>query len=55
MSSFILGDFIGRLYATVENCEVDPRKCAASELSNNQRHLREACEVVVQKIIEIHG
>ncbi|XP_074487129.1 ras/Rap GTPase-activating protein SynGAP isoform X2 [Sebastes fasciatus] len=50
-----LGDFISRLYASVENCEVDPRKCPASELSNNQKHLMEACEEVVQKIIESHG
>ncbi|XP_030289391.1 RAS protein activator like-3 isoform X1 [Sparus aurata] len=50
-----LGDFITRLYASVENCEVDPRKCPASELSNNQKHLTEACEEVVQKIIKIHG
>ncbi|KAM9856887.1 disabled homolog 2-interacting protein isoform 2-T2 [Aulostomus maculatus] len=50
-----LGDFISRLYATMENCEVDPRKCPASELSNNQRHLKETCEEVVQKIIQIHG
>lgn len=49
------GDFITRLYASVENCEVDPRKCPASELSNNQKHLREVCEDVVQKIIELHG
>ncbi|KAM9363416.1 disabled homolog 2-interacting protein [Symphorus nematophorus] len=50
-----LGDFITRLYASTENCEVDPRKCPASELSNNQKHLREACEEVVQKIVKIHG
>ncbi|XP_018534031.1 ras/Rap GTPase-activating protein SynGAP isoform X1 [Lates calcarifer] len=50
-----LGDFITRLYASVENCEVDPRKCPASELANNQKHLRETCDEVVQKIIEIHG
>ncbi|XP_051242240.1 RAS protein activator like-3 isoform X1 [Dicentrarchus labrax] len=50
-----LGDFITRLYASVENCEVDPRKCPASELSNNQKHLMETCEEVVQKIIKIHG
>ncbi|XP_054461249.1 RAS protein activator like-3 [Anoplopoma fimbria] len=50
-----LGDFINRLYASVENCEVDPRKCPASELSNNQKQLMEACEEVVQKIIETHG
>ncbi|XP_019939603.1 disabled homolog 2-interacting protein isoform X2 [Paralichthys olivaceus] len=50
-----LGDFITRLYDSVENCEVDPRKCPASDLSNNQKHLREACEEVAMKIIEIHG
>ncbi|KAM7418474.1 hypothetical protein PAMA_015882 [Pampus argenteus] len=50
-----LGDFITRLYAPMQNCEVDPRKCPASELSNNQKHLREACEEVVQKIIKIQG
>ncbi|XP_014866430.1 PREDICTED: RAS protein activator like-3-like isoform X2 [Poecilia mexicana] len=50
-----LGDFINRLYASVENCEVDPLKCPAAELSSNQQHLRETCEDVVQKIIEIHG
>ncbi|KAI4832441.1 hypothetical protein KUCAC02_015410, partial [Chaenocephalus aceratus] len=50
-----LGDFINRLHASVENCEVDPRKCSASELPNNQKHLMEACEEVVQKIVETHG
>ncbi|XP_015231269.1 PREDICTED: RAS protein activator like-3-like isoform X2 [Cyprinodon variegatus] len=50
-----LGDFINRLYASVENCEVDPLKCPAAELSSNQQHLRETCEDVVQKIIELHG
>ncbi|KAK5927142.1 hypothetical protein CgunFtcFv8_022660 [Champsocephalus gunnari] len=50
-----LGDFINRLHTSVENCEVDPRKCSASELPNNQKHLMEACEEVVQKIVETHG
>ncbi|XP_034456682.1 RAS protein activator like-3 isoform X2 [Hippoglossus hippoglossus] len=50
-----LGDFITRLYDSVENCEVDPLKCPASELSNNQKHLKEACEEVVMKIIDLHG
>ncbi|KAM7393636.1 hypothetical protein PAMP_020493 [Pampus punctatissimus] len=50
-----LGDFITRLYAPIQNCEVDPRKCPASELQNNQKHLREVCEEVVQKIIKIQG
>lgn len=52
---FTAGDFISRLYASVENCEVDPRKCHGSDLSNNQKQLMEACEEVVQKIIETHG
>ncbi|XP_041640111.1 disabled homolog 2-interacting protein isoform X2 [Cheilinus undulatus] len=50
-----LGDFINRLYASGDNCEVDPRKCPASELANNQKHLMDTCEDVVQKIIELHG
>ncbi|XP_034542706.1 RAS protein activator like-3 isoform X2 [Notolabrus celidotus] len=50
-----LGDFINRLYSSGENCEVDPRKCPASELANNQKHLKDTCEEVVQKIIGIHG
>lgn len=51
----LAGDFITNLYASVENCEVDPRKCLASELANNQKHLKETCEVVVQKIVNVHG
>ncbi|KAM3623469.1 uncharacterized protein V6R79_011632 [Siganus canaliculatus] len=50
-----LGDFITCLYASADNCEVDPRKCSPSELPNNQKHLRESCEEVVEKIIKIHG
>ncbi|XP_068177047.1 disabled homolog 2-interacting protein isoform X3 [Antennarius striatus] len=50
-----LGDFVTRLYISVDNCEVDPRKCPASELSVNQKHLREVCEEVVEKIINING
>ncbi|XP_061686838.1 disabled homolog 2-interacting protein isoform X2 [Syngnathoides biaculeatus] len=50
-----LGDFIICLYGMGDNCEVDPRKCHASELPNNQRHLREVCDQVVRKIIDIHG
>lgn len=50
-----LGDFITQLYTSGENCEVDPRKCPASDLATNQRHLKETCEKVVQKIVGIHG
>nr|XP_023647759.1 RAS protein activator like-3-like isoform X2 [Paramormyrops kingsleyae] len=49
-----LGDFITRLYASAESCEVDPRKCTASELPSNQKNLREACEDVVKRITEMH-
>ncbi|XP_047670180.1 disabled homolog 2-interacting protein isoform X4 [Tachysurus fulvidraco] len=47
-----LGDFITRLYATSESCEVDPQKCSASELLVNQRHLKETCGEVVRQITE---
>ncbi|XP_058258630.1 ras/Rap GTPase-activating protein SynGAP isoform X1 [Hemibagrus wyckioides] len=50
-----LGDFIARLYATSESCEVDPQKCSASELLVNQRHLKEACGEVVRQITETHS
>ncbi|XP_020509917.1 RAS protein activator like-3 isoform X2 [Labrus bergylta] len=50
-----LGDFVNRLYASGDKCEVDPRKCPALELANNQKHLMDTCEEVVQKIVEIHG
>ncbi|XP_077574554.1 ras/Rap GTPase-activating protein SynGAP isoform X2 [Stigmatopora nigra] len=50
-----LGNFIIRLYGMRDNCEVDPRKCNVSELLNNQRHLKEVCDEVVQKIIDLHG
>ncbi|XP_048869178.1 ras GTPase-activating protein nGAP isoform X2 [Brienomyrus brachyistius] len=49
-----LGDFITRLYGSAESCEVDPRKCTASELPSNQKNLREACEDVVKRITEMH-
>ncbi|XP_072319206.1 ras GTPase-activating protein nGAP [Eucyclogobius newberryi] len=50
-----LGDFITRLYTSVEMCEVDPKKCPPSDLANNQKQLEDACEEVVQKIVGIHG
>ncbi|XP_054636092.1 ras/Rap GTPase-activating protein SynGAP isoform X2 [Dunckerocampus dactyliophorus] len=50
-----LGDVITRLYMTGDNCEVNPRKCHASELSNNQKHLREVCDEAVRKITDLHG
>ncbi|XP_051939182.1 RAS protein activator like-3 isoform X2 [Hippocampus zosterae] len=50
-----LGDLIIRLYVMGNNCEVDPRKCHAAELLNNQRNLREVCEEVVRKIFDLNG
>ncbi|KAL4647956.1 ras GTPase-activating protein nGAP-like isoform X1 [Arapaima gigas] len=49
-----LGEFIARLYASTDSCEVDPRKCPASELLSNQKHLREGCEEVVTRITEMN-
>ncbi|XP_060774507.1 RAS protein activator like-3 isoform X1 [Neoarius graeffei] len=50
-----LGDFIARLYASSESCEVDPQKCSASELLVNQRHLKETCGEVMKHITETHS
>ncbi|KAG9345905.1 hypothetical protein JZ751_007719 [Albula glossodonta] len=50
-----LGDYISLLYASSESCEVDPRKCPASELAANQKHLMERCEEVVKRITEMHS
>ncbi|XP_076150873.1 RAS protein activator like-3 isoform X2 [Alosa pseudoharengus] len=50
-----LRDFISQLYESAESCEVDPRKCPQSDLANNQRHLRNSCEKVVQRITEMHS
>ncbi|XP_061087253.1 ras GTPase-activating protein nGAP isoform X2 [Conger conger] len=49
-----LGEFIARLYASSESCEVDPRKCPGSELLSNQKHLTETCEEVVKRITEMY-
>ncbi|KAJ8415991.1 hypothetical protein AAFF_G00380130 [Aldrovandia affinis] len=50
-----LGDFITRLYAAPESCEVDSRKCPPSELLGNQKHLMEQCDEVVKRITEMHS
>ncbi|XP_030638580.1 LOW QUALITY PROTEIN: RAS protein activator like-3 [Chanos chanos] len=50
-----LGDFIAQLYASTKSCEVDPRKCQASELPVNQKNLKETCEEVVQRITEMQS
>ncbi|XP_072539350.1 RAS protein activator like-3 [Salminus brasiliensis] len=50
-----LGDFIARLYASPESCDVDPRKCSTTELPINQQHLQKTCGEVVQQITEMHS
>uniref|UniRef100_A0A3B1K5W0 DAB2 interacting protein n=1 Tax=Astyanax mexicanus TaxID=7994 RepID=A0A3B1K5W0_ASTMX len=50
-----LGDFIARLYASSESCEVDPRKCSPSDLPVNQQHLQKTCGEVVQQFTEMHS
>ncbi|XP_066521020.1 RAS protein activator like-3 isoform X2 [Hoplias malabaricus] len=50
-----LGDFISQLYSSSDSCEVDPRKCPASELSANQQNLKRTCSEVVQLITQTHS
>ncbi|KAH1176522.1 RAS protein activator like-3 isoform X1 [Mauremys mutica] len=45
-----LGEAIAQLYESEDSCEVDPSKCAANDLSDNQNNLRQACEEVFQRI-----
>uniref|UniRef100_A0A8D0G393 RAS protein activator like 3 n=1 Tax=Sphenodon punctatus TaxID=8508 RepID=A0A8D0G393_SPHPU len=45
-----LGEAIARLYASEDCCEVDPGKCSACDLSDNQNNLRQNCEEVFQRI-----
>ncbi|XP_074836176.1 RAS protein activator like-3 [Carettochelys insculpta] len=45
-----LGESIVQLYESEDSCEVDPSKCAANDLSDNQNNLRQACEEIFQRI-----
>nr|XP_020140070.1 LOW QUALITY PROTEIN: RAS protein activator like-3 [Microcebus murinus] len=46
-----LGQVVGRLCASTEDCEVDPSKCPASELPEHQARLRSSCEQVLETIV----
>ncbi|XP_012518210.1 PREDICTED: RAS protein activator like-3 isoform X3 [Propithecus coquereli] len=46
-----LGQVVGRLCASTEDCEVDPSKCPASELPKHQARLRNSCEEVLETIV----
>ncbi|XP_069351519.1 RAS protein activator like-3 isoform X3 [Eulemur rufifrons] len=46
-----LGQVVGRLCASTEDCEVDPSKCPASELPEHQARLQNSCEEVLETIV----
>ncbi|XP_015260867.1 PREDICTED: RAS protein activator like-3 [Gekko japonicus] len=45
-----LSDVVADLYSLKRSCEVDPGKCALSELADNRSNLQRLCEAVFQRI-----
>ncbi|KAM9514198.1 RAS protein activator like-3 [Guaruba guarouba] len=45
-----LGEAVAQLCTSEESCEVDPSRCAALDLSDNQKNLRQVCEETFQRI-----
>ncbi|XP_003504751.1 RAS protein activator like-3 isoform X1 [Cricetulus griseus] len=50
-----LGEVVRCLCASTEDCEVDPSKCPAPELSKHQARLRNSCERVFETIIHSYN
>uniref|UniRef100_UPI00398EEB97 ras GTPase-activating protein nGAP-like isoform X2 n=1 Tax=Pristiophorus japonicus TaxID=55135 RepID=UPI00398EEB97 len=49
-----LGDFVTKLYNPKENYEVDPNKCSANDVSENQDNMRASCEEAFRQIMDSH-
>ncbi|XP_078091138.1 ras GTPase-activating protein nGAP-like [Mustelus asterias] len=49
-----LGDFVTKLYNLEENYEVDPNKCSANDVSENQANMKASCEEAFRQITESH-
>ncbi|XP_060711055.1 ras GTPase-activating protein nGAP-like isoform X2 [Hemiscyllium ocellatum] len=49
-----LGDFVTRLYNPEENYEVDPNKCPANDVSENQANMKAVCEEAFRQITDSH-
>ncbi|XP_067877318.1 ras GTPase-activating protein nGAP-like isoform X2 [Heterodontus francisci] len=49
-----LGDFVTRLYNPEENYEVDPNKCSANGVAENQANMKASCEEAFRQITDSH-